>query len=166
MPAKKRMTLTDHIKVAAAIEAIIEVMPMIRIVLKKNPVNSVLHKSAARFYPTLTRLQHDLDADYHSITTDKVFEKYGHIYYGPARKKVAAMVCNVDRPENNFFILEIETGLMDGFYRLDEKGMDDIKNNWDKRRPGKTHVLCNTPIRFDIPESKLLNRTANLEIVS
>ena len=59
-----------------------------------------------------------------------------------------------------FVILEVETGLMDGFYTdTSEWGIEEIRVQWATRFTGMTYVVMEIHTKFDIPESKSLRLT-------
>jgi hypothetical protein len=61
-----------------------------------------------------------------------------------------------------YFILELETGLIDGWYSEDYEGanaldiMEDMAETWDELRPSFTHIVAQTNT------SKVCTQGANL----
>ncbi len=53
------------------------------------------------------------------------------------------------------FVLEIETGFMDGTYQINPPN-EDMAKVWDKTRPNHTHVMVYTNKFFRIPDNKFL----------
>lgn len=58
-----------------------------------------------------------------------------------------------------WFILEVETGLIDGWYRSGNIDKEGIKEHWDRKRPGYTHIICRTSSKICyLQDEKCLNR--------
>lgn len=64
-----------------------------------------------------------------------------------------------------FFILELETGFIDGWYSdsYEEDELDGIKAHWDLKRPSFSHLICSTDDGFYLHNNRCLNR-ANPDI--
>ena len=83
MGYKRSMTHEEHLILGAHLSAVKKILQDVHIALANNvsksssPARSVLK---ARGH--LDKACCELDALYHSVTTDEQFEKHGHVYYG------------------------------------------------------------------------------------
>ena len=63
--------------------------------------------------------------------------------------------------EPHYFILEFETGLIDGWYsvKYTPEELADIAFSWNEKRPGYKHMVCMTESIAYLPNDKCLNRS-------
>lgn len=72
----------------------------------------------------------------------------------------------MNKREKTWIVLEVETGLIDGWYFGTENiDRDALRKMWSKKRPGYTHVIADIAIGdlCRITDSMALNRAVKME---
>ena len=66
----------------------------------------------------------------------------------------------MEKTASSWFILEIETGKIDGWYSsYSSIDQNDLLEYWHKARPGYSHIIAETSVVGYLPDERCLNRS-------